>query len=158
LNPEIHLHRKLDTLKLKHFLHRHEIAFAFFESDAYVIKEFSDRKSIDHLIDEMISAESMFGTMGANVLRWGRNQLAKVEGRYHERVCIIMSDLGFFDIPKVAAEIQMLKQMDTKVIIILPPAFIYRSSLDVIGKAGCTVIELDGENIARFPEIIGEVI
>jgi hypothetical protein len=135
-------------------LRRYEIALAFFESDAYVVKELFDRKDIGILIEEMLGAQSMVGTRGAKVLRWGREQLENVDGRYYERVCFLLSDLGFQDIEKVASEIKRMMEMDIKVIVIHPSPiekgsysiyyyFDFKDNLETIKKTNCVIVGLD---------------
>jgi hypothetical protein len=129
---------------------KYEIALAFFESDAYVVKRLFDGKNADDLIEEMLEAKSMLGTRGGEVLKWGRDQLANVDGRYYERVCFILSDLGFSDVGRVVEEIKTLVSMEVRVTIILPPPindvyyyFDYKNNLEAIRKTNCIVIESD---------------
>jgi hypothetical protein len=65
--------------------------------------------------------------------------------------------MGFFDIEKVVAEIRTMKRASIKVVIILPPTFIYRSCVEAVEKAGPIIIELDDDKMAQFPEIVSEV-
>jgi hypothetical protein len=147
------------TAMMCYVLQKHETAVALFESDAHIVKRFFDKKSVEETIEEILSARVMGGTMGANVSRWTRKQLEKVNPRYYERECIMISDFGFFDTQRTAAEIKELADMDVKVIIILPPASIYETDLDAVTKkTKCTIVELDNKKIANFPEVIGGVI
>ena len=143
---------------LLYALRRHELALAFFEGNDYIIKQFFDKQPIEEVVEAMLSASSMRGTMGEGALKWAREQLGKIDGRYYEKECIIFSDFGFFDSRKVAAEIKKLARMDVKVIIILPPVFIYRAGLEAVGKTDYSIVELDAEKMTRFTEIMSEAI
>ena len=135
---------------LLYALQKHELAFAFFESNDYVIKQFFDKVPIEEAIASMLAAGTKMGTMGEYALRWARQQFGKIDGRYHERECIILSDLGFDDIEEVAAEIKRLTQMDVRVSIILPPAYIYRSCLDAVKNLHCSIVEMDAGKMESF--------
>jgi hypothetical protein len=139
---------------LIYVLQKHELAIAFFESDDYIVKRFFDMMPAEKAAAAMISANSMLGTMGGHALTWARKQLSKVDGRYHERECIILSDLGFGDIDEVAGEVKLLKRMGIRVTIILPPAYIYKSALKILTELKCSFIKLDDGGI---DELIGEV-
>jgi hypothetical protein len=152
-------HCLICTAMLLYALRKHEIALALFESNEYIIKRFFDRKPFEEVFDTILSARPMAGTMGGKTLKWGKEQLKKIDGRYYERECLIFSDFGFFDKAKVADEIMEIRNMDIKVIIILPPSFIYQSSLNnVLNRTDCAVIQLDKAKVAKFPEVIGAVI
>jgi len=152
-------HSLIYAAMLLYALRKHEIALAFFESNDYIIKRFSDGQPVEGVIDALLSARPMTGTMGGAAVRWAREQLCKINGRYYERECLIFSDFGFFDKAKVADEIMEIRNMDIKVIIILPPSFIYQSSLNnVLNRTDCAVVQLDKAKVAKFPEVIGAVI
>jgi len=143
---------------LLYALRKHELAFAFFESDDYIVKRFFDKMPIEEAVASMLAARSMLGTMGEYALKWARGQLNKIDGRYYERECIIISDFGFHDIEEVTDEIEQLVKMDIRVVIILPPAFIYRSALEMVEKIGCSIVELKAGEIDRFAEVVTGVI
>lgn len=146
------------AVMLLYALRKHEVALAFFEGNPYVIKEFFDRRPIEETIDDLFSAQTMFGTMGGNVLRWAREQLEVINGRYYEKTCIICSDMGFFDIKKVIREIELMKESEIKVVIILPPTFIYESSVEAVKEAGPIIARLGDASMAMFPEILSEAL
>ncbi|MDY6796365.1 MAG: VWA domain-containing protein [Actinomycetota bacterium] len=143
---------------LLYALRKHELAFAFFESDDYIVKRFFDKMPLEEAVASMLAARSMLGTMGEYALKWARGQLTMVDGRYYERECIIISDFGFHDIEEVTREIEQLVKMDIRVIIILPPAFIYRSALELVEKAGCSIVELKAVEVDEFAEVVTGVI
>jgi len=96
--------------------------------------------------------------MGGNVMRWAREQLGAVEGRYYEKVCIILSDMGFFDMDRVAEEMESMREDGVKVIILLPPALVYRSNVRKVMRAGPEVVEMDAESVEDFARAMSAVL
>ncbi|GEM_PF-1222372 len=149
---------KLFSVVLLYCLRKHELSLAFFESGPYVIKEFFEKKPLDEVIESVLATRTLFGTMGGNVMRWAREQLGRVEGRYFERVCIVLSDMGFFDMERVAEEMRSMRESGVKVILLLPPTLIYRSNVQAAMKARPEVVGIDGRSMESFSEAMSEVL
>jgi len=138
---------------------KHEIALGFFESNPYAVKEFFDKKSVEETIESVLSARTRGGTKGGHILRWARDQLEGIDERYYEKMCIVCGDMGFHDIEEVAAEIKRMRDAGIKVVIILPPASTcYEFCVGMVENAKPIIVELDRDEMAKFPEIMSEVI
>lgn len=141
---------KLLSVVLLLCLRRHEISLAFFESGPYVIKEFFEKKPVDEVVESVLSTRTLFGTMGGNVMRWAREQLGGVEGRYYEKVCVILSDMGFFDMDRVVEEMRAMREDGVKVVLLLPPTLVYRRNVQRAMAAGPEVIDMDSRSVDDF--------
>lgn len=149
-------HSVICIVTLLYAFRRHEVALAFFEGNPYVLREFFSGEPVEKTIERVLSASTMYGTMGGKVLEWAHRHLEQIDARYYDKLCIICSDMGFFDIEKVVREIKTMKKEGIEVIIILPPGFVYRSAVDAVRKAGPLIIELDREKMARLPEVVSD--
>jgi hypothetical protein len=149
-------------------LRNHEIALALFEGNQYIIKRFFDKKPWEEVFDAILSAKlrAQGGTVGGKTLRWCKEELKKIDGRYWERECVIFSDFGFFDRGRVMAEIKEISDMGTRIIIFLPPIPVYRTALYLVSaEVDCKIIQIDRveedcveEKVEKLAEIIGSAI
>lgn len=138
---------------------RHKVALGFFESNLYVLKELFDKKSVEETIKEILLAKTKGGTKGKLIIEWARRQLENVNERYYEKICIICSDMGFHDIEEVTKEIKKMKNEGVKVILIIPPkSNDYKFSINMVKNVEPIIVKLEENEMAKFPNIMREVI
>lgn len=91
-------------------------------------------------------------------MKWAREQLGRVEGRYYEKICIVLSDMGFFDMERVADEMRSMWDAGVKVILLLPPTLVYKSNVHAATRAGPEVIGMDAKSVGDFAHAMSTVL
>lgn len=74
-------------------LSANEVAVALFESDTHKLKEFTDDKDIEGLVDELLDLQARGGTQAGAALQWASDQLKENEAE--KKLCMVLTDCCF---------------------------------------------------------------
>jgi phage baseplate assembly protein gpV len=101
---------------LLEILSKEYLAIAFFEGDTYVVKTFRQKIDLDEIIEDLISANILYGTMVSSSLVWAKEQFGQTNAS--RNLCLIFSDGNFFDFEDACHEFDVLRRQGVKNIVI----------------------------------------
>lgn len=103
-------------IMLLEILSKEYLAIAFFEGDTYVVKTFRQKIDLDEIIEDLISANILYGTMVSSSLVWAKEQFGQTNAS--RNLCLIFSDGNFFDFEDACHEFDVLRRQGVKNIVI----------------------------------------
>jgi hypothetical protein len=122
-----------------------QVGIAFFESDAYILKEIRKKANREDLVDEIMSGTPSGGTMSSSVLKWSYQQLAGASAE--EKFCLIFSDLCFFDLDASLRDLRLVRSGGAKVCAVTPSSASWKVEMEknsrLFREKGCRVLKIE---------------
>jgi len=133
-----------------------EVAVAFFESDAHVVKALSDhRKTLDEVADELLDLSAMGGTMLDTASVWALDQFRQSTQR--EKRLLLLTDCAIYDASHCSQTFSAMASLGTRTTVFVPGRWAAEGSREIARWSRGSVVDL-GDRWRRFPHLVAEAL
>ncbi|MFX0076940.1 MAG: VWA domain-containing protein, partial [Candidatus Hermodarchaeota archaeon] len=137
-------------------MRKDEIGVAFFESDAHVLKNLSEKIEMEKLADELLTVSAKGGTRLQSALEWANKQF-KEHSSSREKLNVLFTDAEIFDIQQAIEELRKFRSLNVDFILVSPESsFNLKEAEKMVKISGGQLLTIKDWN--EFPKLMSEII